>query len=53
MNRVHIAHLGIGLLICQAGHHDDIIAVLPVDGRRDAVLGRQLQRVDHPQDLHI
>jgi hypothetical protein len=34
-----------------AGVDDDVLALLPVDGRRDAVLVAKLDRVDRTQDL--
>ncbi len=34
-----------------AGHDDDVLALLPVGRGGDLLLGRELQRVDDPQDL--
>ena len=48
------AHLGeeLGDLFgLHSRRHHDITALLPVGRCRDAVLGRQLQRVDHAEDL--
>ena len=53
VQRLRDAHLLVGLLISEARHNHDILAMLPVHGRCHAVLCRQLQRVDHPQDLHM
>jgi hypothetical protein len=39
------------LIVREAGHNDNVLAVLPIDRRCDAVFRRQLQRVNHPQDL--
>ncbi len=46
-------HLVVCLVIRQGGHHHDVLAVLPIDWRRHAVVGGQLQRVDYPQDLRL
>src|SRR4051812_18455239 len=40
-----------GLLVRKSRDDDAVVAVLPVDGRGDAVLGRQLQRVYDAQDF--
>ena len=46
-------HLLTGLLITERGDNHDLIAMLPVHRRCYGVLCGQLQRVDHPQDLHV
>ena len=33
----------LGLLVGHRGHDDHVVAALPVNGRRDLVLGRELQ----------
>ena len=33
------------------GHNDAILAIAPVSGRRQLVIGRELERVNDPQDL--
>jgi hypothetical protein len=42
---------GLGLLVVDAGVDDDVLALLPVDGRRNAVLVAELDRVDCAEDL--
>jgi len=42
---------GLGLLVVDGGVDDDIVTLLPVDGRRDTVLVTNLERVDNPQDF--
>src|SRR5205085_250057 len=39
------------LVVRDRAGDDHVLALLPVHGRRDAVLGSQLQRVDHAQHL--
>jgi len=46
-------HLVVRLLVRQGGNHHDVLAVLPVHRRRHAVVGGQLQRVDHSEDLRM
>jgi hypothetical protein len=41
----------LGFVIADRRHDDDVFALLPVGGSRDAVLGRELHRVDDPQYL--
>jgi hypothetical protein len=41
----------LGLVVGDRPGDDDVLALLPVDGRRDPVLGGELERVDHPEDL--
>src|SRR5580692_2687734 len=41
----------LGLVVGDGAGEDDVFALLPVRGRRDAVLGGELQRVDHAQHL--
>src|SRR5215475_2402101 len=46
--------LGIGfprLLIRHRSGDDHVFTLLPIHWRGDFVLGRQLQRIDHPHDL--
>lgn len=46
-----VGEQGLGLLSVDAGVDDHIVALLPVDGRRDAVLVAELDRVDGANDL--
>lgn len=46
-------HLLTGLLIAERGDNHDLIAMVPVHRRCYGVLCGQLQRVNHPQDLHV
>src|SRR5262249_19519401 len=41
----------IRVLIGHSGHNDAVLALLPVGGRSDLVVGGQLQGVNHPQNL--
>ena len=38
----------LGLFVRHRARNDDVLAVLPVNGSRDLVLGGELERVDHP-----
>src|ERR1700742_1103949 len=40
-----------GLVIGDGARDDDVLALIPVGGRRDAMLGGELQRVDDAQYL--
>ena len=40
-----------GLVVRHAGVDDHVVALLPVDGRRDPVLVAELERVDDTDDL--
>ncbi len=41
----------LGFVVADGAGDDDVLALFPVRGRGDTVLGRELQRVDHPDDL--
>src|SRR6516225_7912107 len=40
-----LGELLLGLVVRDRGHDDDVLALLPVDGRRDLMLGRQLDGI--------
>jgi hypothetical protein len=46
-----LGELGLGLLVGDRGHDDDVLALLPVHGGRHPVAVGELERVDDPQDL--
>ena len=46
-----VGELGARFVVGDRGDDDHVLTLLPVDRRRDLVLGGQLQGVDHPQDL--
>src|SRR5262249_36759000 len=39
------------VVVADRARNDDVLALLPVYRRRDLVLGGELQRIDHAQDL--
>src|SRR5437867_8418421 len=39
------------ILVRDGGHNDAILAIVPVSGRRQLVIGRELERGNDPQDL--
>src|SRR5947207_1214837 len=46
-----LRELRAGFSVAHGRDDDDVLAMLPVDGRRDPVRVGELERVDHAQDL--
>ena len=46
-----LGEAALGVVVTERGDDDDVVAVGPVDGRGHRVVGRQLQRVEHAEDL--
>src|SRR5690349_2255906 len=51
LRRLPLAEELLGLVVRDRTRDDDVLALLPVRRRGHLVLGRELQGVDHPQDL--